>query len=80
MMITFEEWAERVVEALRSNSNETLKVAIADAEAREGDPPDELLLWLRGDEPFEAYERGDSADEYALFLGVEWETRGPQSE
>lgn len=80
MIIAFEEWAERVVEVLRANNNETLKVAIADAETREGDPPDELLLRLRGDEPFETYDHGEFADEYAFFLGMEWKLFGPQGE
>jgi len=79
-------WAEAVLERIRSTEEgaQHLKdaVQITESESEQAAPKDawELLAWLRGDEPADAYEAGDPAHDYADFLTTEWDMYGPEGE
>lgn len=80
----FENWAEKVVIYLR-NKNASLFQEAIDCVQEEYDSPGptapaEQLAWMRGDEPEEACDNGDSAEEYADFLLAEWDLYGPRGE
>lgn len=80
----FEGWAEQVVARLRAENGKLFQEAI-DAVQEEYDSkaptvPYEILEWMRGDEPEEAFENGDSPEEYADFLVAEWDLYGPRGE
>lgn len=85
MADTFKTWSERVVKHLRGGENEKLfQEAIDSVQEEYSSPgptvPYELLAWMRGDEPEEAFENGDSPEEYADFLVAEWDLYGPRGE
>lgn len=85
MANTFKDWSKQVVDRLRSGENAKLFQEAIDCVQEEYDSlgptePYALLEWMRGDEPEEACENGDSPEEYADFLVAEWDLYGPQGE
>lgn len=85
MANTFKNWAEQVVNRLRAGEKSKLFQEAIDCVQEEYDSPGptaprELLEWMRGDEPEEAFENGDSFEEYADFLVAEWDLYGPRGE
>lgn len=40
----------------------------------------EALEWLRGDEPQDAFDAGESPEDYADHLTTEWDLYGPEGE
>lgn len=83
-MDTFESWSTQVVASLRKDEGADLfQESIELVQQEQGPAPElawELLPWLRGDEPREAFEGGDSPKDYADFLLAEWDLYGPEGE
>lgn len=78
-------WSEAVVEACRADEERSELFAEAckiNAEDNGPTPSDAsaLLEWLRGDEPVDAEEGGDTAQDYADFLLTEYDLYGPEGE
>ena len=82
----FGAWCIHVVEAIEAEDEEMFKAAIKSCEEESDVPLPEprtsqaVLEWMRGDEPQDAFDGGDSAQDYADFLLEEWELFGPQGE
>ena len=79
-------WAVAVLAAINSTPEgaQHLKEAVLIVERGSGETAPAqalaLLSWMRGDEPADAYEAGDSAHDYAGFLLAEWRIFGPEGE
>lgn len=84
-MMDTSEWCYKVVEELKKNGTLLSEVISTQTSGSGKSPPprdeSELLLqWLRGDEPLEMYNFGDSPEAYAQFLVDEWRIFGPEGE
>ena len=79
-------WHRQVIQQLLETDDVLFRQAIkaCEEESETKAPlftnPAAFLEWMRGDEPADARENGDTAKEYADFLVQEWKLFGPQGE
>jgi hypothetical protein len=77
-------WAQAVLDRINATDPDNLTEAtlLTRDEVGEAAPTDPFgfLAWLRGDEPADAYESGDAAEDYADHLATEWDLYGPEGE
>lgn len=83
----FESWAMQVITCINADSERCSLYddALAHAARETGEPVPatssaSVLEWLRQDEPQDAFEAGDKAEDYAGFLLTEWDLYGPEGE
>ncbi len=80
----YDDWALQVVRALEAGNKSDYHEALNSCSNETGEKPPaaagESLSWMRGDEPQEAFDHGDPAQEYADFLLCEWDLYGPEGE
>lgn len=83
------EWARQVIDAINAivggSANMNDASMLVRDETGEALPdgvtsPFEFLAALRGDEPADAFENGDTAQDYADQLTTEWDLYGPEGE
>ena len=73
----YTDWLARVEELLVEEHNEIYGKALA---AHGEFDEENNLESMRGDEPEETYDAGDTPEEYVSFLVEEWELFGPEGE
>lgn len=82
--MNYNEWCVQVITHLQEKNNALFQEAIKSVQENYDSPapsvPCKQLEWMRGDEPFEAQENGDTPEQYASFLLNEWEVFGPEGE
>jgi len=79
-------WHQKVIQHLLATDDRLFRQAIkcceeeSETKAPQWINPKAFLEWMRGDEPEDARDNGDSAKAYADFLLEEWRLYGPQGE
>jgi hypothetical protein len=79
-------WHRQVIQQLLETNDKLFRQAIkaCEEESESKAPlftdPKKFLEWMRGDEPADCRESGDTAKAYATFLLEEWKLFGPQGE
>jgi hypothetical protein len=79
---TYLNWCSDVVSILRGSDLYTAAVESQSQNSGSAAPGDEakFLDWMRGDEPHDVFESGNTASQYAEFLLDEWALFGPAGE
>jgi len=82
-------WARQVIDAVNATEGGPANMMDASMLVRDElghnlpdsvTEPFEFLAALRGDEPADAFDAGDSAADYASMLTTEWDLYGPEGE
>lgn len=82
-------WARAVIDAINTTESGTNDMVDASMLVRDelghnlpdgATKPFEFLVALRGDEPADAFDAGDSAQDYASHVTTEWDLYGPEGE
>jgi hypothetical protein len=79
-------WHRQVVQRLLETDDKLFREAIkaceeeSDSKAPLFTDPKAFLEWMRGDEPEDARDNGETSKDYADFLLEEWRLFGPQGE